>query len=328
MEALRTKDKLGRRLRYSGRQSTGAFVKCTPADIEGVFKPLQRHGILPSNYLFEFRKALTNTVNRNEFQRRLKNFYNEENTAHGGPYLDRPTAQAASPYADWQFLSYTLDTAAHRALEAADARHTYASQADKGWYGHQHMTACITASIELAALKCGLAYGDQESILTHARCPETTRKLPRPIELHLGERTLYDMTTGRAKTVRTSIIPDQLFKIVYPDNIKFFVLEADRATEDYETVYEKLRRWAYAITHDRHRLQWGTPSLIILIVTTSEHRMRRYMEKLARITDDTGPFLFKALPAFQGAWKVPSVMYDLVDAPWHRADGSLFDISC
>lgn len=315
------KDTLGRRRRYAGRQSTGKLVKHTPRDIV-IFEKLQRHGILPSHYLFEFTKHLCR--NRNEFRHRLKDLYNEDRTSHGGPYLDRPARQQFSPDAPWQHLSYILDKAAYRALEAAGRQYRYAKHADQGWYPHQQMTAAITGSLELATIKHGLRYGDQEEIFSHRLCPEATRKLPMPLALTIGVRDAYTRAGAVRRMVET-IIPDQLFRITYPDNIKFFALEADRASEDYETVREKLRRWIEVLRLGVHRRQWATPSLIVLMVTTSEYRMNRIMAMLAAMTKDTEPFLFKYKAEFGEAWRVPPVMYDLLETPWRRVDGT-FDI--
>jgi hypothetical protein len=37
-----------------------------------------------------------------------------------------------------------------------------------------------------------------------------------------------------SRRTRETIIPDQLFRITYPNSIKLFVLEVDRASEDFE----------------------------------------------------------------------------------------------
>jgi len=339
MEQLQTEtrdsrtDRLNRRKRHHGRQPKGKTVLTPASDVTGIFEPLQRHGILPSNYLDAFRAALVKHVNRNGLQKRLGNLYHENYGAYGVPALDRPAAQWASPEADYQHISYVLAEGGYRALTKAGTRYEYASQADKGWYDHQHMTGCITGSIELATLKHGTIYGDQEAIFTHEKCPQSTRDMTRPIELVLGERTGFDRRTGRPKTVKHTIIPDQLFRITYPpkNNVKIFALETDCATEDYETVYEKIRRWVTVLKEEIHTKQWGTPSLIVLIVTTNDARMRKFMAFAKQHAGQDAwlleHLLFKAEPIFSGAWKVPPILYGLYEEPWLRADGSTFDIS-
>lgn len=46
----------------------------------------------------------------------------------------------------------------------------------------------------------------------------------------------------------------------------------------------------------------GMPSLIVLMVTTSDYRMKRIMAMLGAMTTDTEPFLFKHRPEFGEAW--------------------------
>lgn len=317
----RLRDTLGRRRRYAGRQPSGKFVKHTPRDLV-IFEKLQRHGILPSHYLFEFTKHLGR--DRNDFQHRLKHLYNEDRTSHGGPYLDRPARQQFTPDAGWQHLSYILDKAGYRALEAAGKRNLYAKQADQGWYPHQQMTGAITASLELATIKHGLRYGDQEEIFRHRLCPESTRLSSMPLSLTIAEREVQTKT-GVSRRGPETIISDQLFRITYPDNIKFFVLEADRASEDFETIRGKLRRWIEVLRLGIHRKHWGTPSLIVLMVTTSDYRMKRIMSMLDAMTTNTEPFLFTCKPVFGDAWHVPAVMYDLLETPWHCVRGT-FDL--
>ena len=82
-------DSLSRRLRHE-RQSTGKRITPTEADIL-TFEVLHRHGPLPSTYIHEFTKHLRRSEARTKD--RLGSLYHEDNTPHGGPYLDRPWRQ-------------------------------------------------------------------------------------------------------------------------------------------------------------------------------------------------------------------------------------------
>ncbi|WIM10542.1 hypothetical protein [Enhydrobacter sp.] len=53
--------------------------------------------------------------------------------------------------------------------------------------------------------------------------------------------------------------------------------------------------------------------------------MKRIMAMLDAMTSDTEPFLFKYKADFGEAWRVPPVMYDLLETPWHRVR-STFDL--
>ena len=109
------------------------------------------------------------------------------------------------------------------------------SKPTRAGYPHEQMTDAITGSLGLAAIKHGLVYGDQEEISdigSVRRRPGSSRC---PCHSSLANGRL-NMRAGKLRRIQDTIIPDQLFRITYPDNIKFFVLEADRASEDYETV--------------------------------------------------------------------------------------------
>ena len=72
-----------------------------------------------------------------------------------------------------------------------------------------------------------------------------------PLSLIIGEREAYTRA-GKLRRIQDTVIPEQLFRITYPDNIKFFVLEAYRASEDYET---SARSFAAGL------MSWGTRSI-------------------------------------------------------------------
>lgn len=312
------KDSLGRRKRYAGRQPKGEKVKLLDTYVDGIFMPLQRHGILGSNYLHEFRMAITGRRDRYTLLDILRKMYNETK------WIDRPKGQKKADGSDYQNLAYVLDEAGYQAL--GSKIYQYGQRADLGWFHHQWMTSSITASIELTCFKYNFGYGDQEAILTHALCPDETRNLERPLELHLRQIKIYDRKTGAPKMVWETVIPDQLFKIEYPTNIKFFALEADRASEDHDTIKEKLRKWVYALEHEIPRKQWGTPSLIVLVVTTDEKRMRKMMGFLRELTDDTDPFLFQYEEHFADSFTTPPVMPKFLEEKWYRADGTMFSL--
>ncbi len=84
-----------------------------------------------------------------------------------------------------------------------------------GPYLHRFMTACITASIELACRDHGFKYLSQADIFGHRKCPPELAEAEHPLGLPCGDGI---------------IIPDQLFGIDYGGKFRFFALEADRKT--------------------------------------------------------------------------------------------------
>ena len=55
------------------------------------FEVLHRHGPLPSTFIHQFTKHVRRSEGRTK--ERLGHLYHEDNTPHGGPYLDRPWQQ-------------------------------------------------------------------------------------------------------------------------------------------------------------------------------------------------------------------------------------------
>ena len=304
-------DTANRRLRHVGRQPIGGKVILTPKDL-ALFAVLQRHGSLPTSYLHAFTAGAYNG-----HQKRLTKLYNERDTLHGGAYLERPWQQFQSFNARYQPVIYELTDAARLALADDDRRDRYA-QPITGHYVHRFMTACITASIELAAVAAGFRFISQEEILRHPKCPESTRRSKNPLAL---------------PALSSTLIPDQLFGIEYDGKFRFYALEADR---NHETIASrelaknsygrKIHAYAEVFASQSYRTMWGLPNLLVLTVTTNPAHMNGMIDYVKSVAPDTRPFLFKCKADFGRDWRVPGVMPDLVSEPWQRA-GSAFSLS-
>src|ERR1019366_7059934 len=154
-------DTLSRRPRY-GRISTGRRVAPTEADVL-TFEVLHRHGPLPSTFIHEFTKHIRRSETRTK--ERLGHLYHEDNTPHGGPYLDRPWQQWQTMDARYQPAVSQISAYAEQALHERGLF----SGASNAWVGNQYphkfMVACITASIELATKDDpGLRFISQQEI--------------------------------------------------------------------------------------------------------------------------------------------------------------------
>jgi hypothetical protein len=317
MPSKQKKDALNRRSRFAGRQPSGKKIILGDRDFR-YFEVLERHGPLPSTYLY----ALTCDLARNHkgHQQRLTELYNEDNTPHRGFYLERPEQQYASMNARYQPMSYELTEQGRQALR----HHGIPRQmweAPNGPYLHRFMTACITASIELACQKLGFKYLSQADIFAHRKCPPELKEAEHPLGLPCGDGV---------------IIPDQLFGIDYGGKFRFFVLESDRKTETIvstkaiaKSFANKLRRYQYVLEHQTYREVWGIPALTVMIVTVSEPHMRTMIDQLGIYAKDdkiANRFIFKSKPEFGKYWTVPNIMNALVSDPWARVGTSL-DIS-
>ena len=309
-------DALNRRNRFAGRQPTGKRIILQERDFQ-CFAALERHGALPSTYLYEFTKDTAR--NFKGFQQRLTDLYNEDNTPHHGFYLERPEQQYASINARYQPMTYDLTANAKRALrDRGIPEHIFESP--NGPYLHRFMTACLTASMELAVRTAGFRYISQAEIFTHSKCPKAilTREHPLAVPCSSG-----------------CIIPDQLFGIDYGGSYRFFVLEADRKTESVvskkasiKAYAKKLESYLEVLRDQSFRDVWGIPSLSIMTVTTSNAHMQTMIDALGDLAEsqETARFLFKTQPQFGKYWTVPSVLSGLFTDPWQRV-GAPLDIS-
>lgn len=301
-------DTLNRRSRFAGRQPTGKRVILQERDF-ALFAALERHGPLPSTYLYEFTRDAAR--NFKGFQQRLTDLYNEDNTSHRGFYLDRPEQQNASINARYQPMSYELTEDGHRALRDKGLPDQM-WEAPNGPYLHRFMTACLTASMELAVTRAGFRYLSQADIFSHPKCPDGV--MERDHHLALPHRD-------------GDIIPDQLFGIDYGGKYRFFALEADRKTETVvstrklaKSFARKLEAYADILERQSYRESWGIPTLNIVIVTTSEAHMKTMIAALDDLAQPriAARFLFKTRPEFGKYWTVPPAMTGLFADPWSR----------
>lgn len=314
MPAKLKKDALNRRSRFAGRQPTGKRMILGERDFR-YFEVLERHGPLPSTYLY----ALTRDLARNYkfHQQRLTELYNEDNTPHRGFYLERPEQQYASMNARYQPLAYELTDLGVQALR----QHGVPRQMwemPNGPYLHRFMTACITASIELSCLDLGLKYLSQADIFGHRNCPPELADAEHPLGLPCGDGI---------------IIPDQLFGIDYGGKFRFFALEADRKTETIvstkaiaKSFAAKFRRYEHVLEYQTFRKVWGIPTLSVMVVTVSEAHMRNMICQVDDNIHDrkvASRFLFKFRPEFGKYWSVPGDMTDLLTGAWERVGTGL-----
>lgn len=278
-----------------------------------IFGAIERHGPLPSRYLYEFVRRERRDYSH--FQKRLTEFYNGD---EGGPYLARPPQQFAAYAARYQHLVYDLTPRARHALAEAGGPDPAAPSTTSSFV-HQLMQACVCASFELSAASHGLRYISRTDILRHPRFPATSRAGHQPFAL---------LSPGRER----SLIPDDVFGLEYPDQgFRFFALEIDRNTEsitrtrlDQTAFARKVEGYLQTLSTKMHLAQWGLPNLHILTVTTNARHAENLRAYVARTAPAAlaGRFAFMAEPSFGANWRVPQVVLSqLVREPWMTPAG-------
>ena len=108
-------DALGRRTRLEPT-TTGKSITLQPADLLW-FRKLYEHGLLTSSFLLAYSQRLR--LSQKRATERLTDLFNEDNTKHGGRYLERPPQQFRTIDSRYNQLVYDLRKPAIVALKEA-----------------------------------------------------------------------------------------------------------------------------------------------------------------------------------------------------------------
>ncbi|MBO9714247.1 replication-relaxation family protein [Sphingomonas sp.] len=296
------KDALGRRRRVAPPNPSSGRLVLTEADYL-IFDAIDRHGPLPSHYLYEFTKHLRR--DRSHLQNRLTEFYNGD---AGGSYLVRPPQQFASYHARYQHLVYDLAPRAS-AILAERSPSLAPRRADP--FVHRLMGACVGASFELTAPALGLRYISQREILAHPKAA-AARASANPLAIQTPAGTL---------------IPDGLFGLEYPGKgFRFFAVEIDRNTESIErrnlaqsSFARKIAGYLAILRTQAYRERWGVPNLHVLTATTSAAHARALLAHIGRHAGDAEAARFgvAVVSGFGAHWRAPSkVLSGVLTGAW------------
>jgi len=316
------RDALSRRSRVRPF-STGKRVTLTARDLLWLRK-LHQHGPMPTSFLQAFASDTHKSEKR--AKERLTDLFHEANTAHGGAYLIRPPQQFHTIDSRHNQLVHDIAPAGEAALKGKGLWSERGVIRSGPWL-HQFMVSCITASVELATLsRPDLVYIPQHDILTRA---ETQLRYP---------TTIKDPATGRS--IRKDLIPDALFGLKYRtddgDRFRFFIVEADRATEPArssnwrrKSLEGSLLQYREYVGARRYRdhLNLTAPLLVLLVVPS-----RKQLDRMIALTDAvSGPcgnpyVLFAMCDSFGPVFRPPHPMSELLVAEWQRAGTTTFRI--
>lgn len=310
-------DAIGRRSSHE-RQSTGKRVRLSERDLLWLEK-LYQHGPLPTSYLLAYTNALR--ANDKRQKERLGDLFHEENTEHGGAYLDRPPQQFATLKAGYNQLVHQVAPAGLKALKAVG--HAHEPSGHQGPWVHRHMVACVTASIELATLKRpDISFIPQHQILERANAT-----LNWPVRIKDG---------ASGQLVRKDLKPDGLFGLTYHtkqgDKYRFFIVEADRGTEpvtsrnwnrkSFERHLGQYEAYIAGKAYQEHLKLTGNLLVLNVVPDIERHKlMRRQTEKqLGTCTYQ----LFHTFHDFAAPWRPPEPNHALLESAWLRVGYSDF----
>ncbi|WP_028795334.1 replication-relaxation family protein [Thalassobaculum salexigens] len=303
------RDVIGRR-RRDRRSPEGKVKKSTERSLIW-FEKLHRHGPLPSTFLHAYTEHLCR--NAAWARRELADLFHED-SVHGGPYLDRPWQQFDTMDARHHDLVYDLTEAAEDAL-AETGRFRANTQAPGGPWVHRHMVACITASIELAALaRDDIRFIFQDEIV------KGPLRTPVPY-------------THNGRTETRDLVPDAVFALAYRtpagERYRHFALEADRGTEpgrsnsfDRKSQLRTVLQYRTYVGEGQYKTHLGVSApMLVLTVTASSGRLGNLIELVAK-TSETGRnsfMLFQHLPQFGRYFTPPKPVPSLLSSAWRRA---------
>lgn len=306
-------DCLGRRSRL-GATSTGKRITLQDRDILWLQK-LQEHGPLPSSFLLHYAKHIRR--NEKRARERLCDLFHEDNTPDGGPYLVRPPQQFRTIDSRYNQLVYDLAPAGWRALENREKDDSKRAAPSGPWL-HRFMTACITASIELACLgRNDVSYIPQSEILKRAKA-----------ELRCSV-TIIDPDTKRQMV--KDLIPDALFGLCYHmpagDRFRFFAVEADRATEpttssnwNRKSFLRNLMQYDAYVAGSLYRKHLRlTAPLMVLTISSDAKRTERMVDVTAKRYPAGNAFmLFQTWEDFGLIFRPPRTQSSLLMGDWVR----------
>lgn len=302
-------DSLGRRSPQQP-QSSGKRITATTHDLN-LFERLLWHGPLPTPYLLAFSTQFGHqSIGR--ARDRLTDLFHEENTPHGGRYLDRPKAQFPKLPGGFIPRNHTMvyEPTRHSLAALREAGRFVHTKHD-GWWEHQLTLACVTASIDLATL----AQREVSFIPRHEA---------------IGSRALATTVpiVNNGRTYSGKLCPDSLFGIRYgADKYLYCAVEVDRSTEmiadpsfKRKSFLRSLLQYRQLIGTNLYQQAYGLQGgLIVLMLTTSERQLDRMLALTGEISQGRGNtfMFFKCLPDISQLIATPHP--SLLEAAWLRA---------
>lgn len=249
-----------------------------------LFELLNRHGPLPSHYLYQLTRHLKEGKELTSFLERVRTLY------HGAGdtfYLSRPTWQGDNPA---RKIIYELAPAAISVLKERDIPiiHRHGGHANDGPI-HDFMGACCMASLQVFIEAQRHEYRDLTAILRHKNCPPDADPLSIPVD-------------------DKALEPDAFFA-VKPD---FYAVEWDRNKETIQdtpaahTSYgRKLKKYIRAFETEAFEKHYGIhrPPKVITITTNRAHM--RNMQRYARSIKAPDRFIFSCVEGFGPNWRIP-----------------------
>lgn len=253
---------------------------------------IARHGPQSSVYLHE----LTGDTHRSK-----DTTLRDLQKLRAGGFLCLPPQQRQVERAEFNPYIYDLTDRGRACLR--DHGFSVPSRPVSGPWPHQHLTACVTAAIDIAAARAGVRYIPRHEILARKGAA---------LGIPVNGRTL---------------IPDQLFALDYGGSYRAFVLEVDRGTEpvtaraDRRTIAGLLESYQAVFRNHAVATHYGLRCPVAaLIACSTAGRARAIREGAAALGDPLAGVLLVATVG-DGAGRQ---LADLYPHGWERPSGQAF----
>lgn len=222
-------------------------------------------------------------------------------------YLYRPDAQWHHRNCMYNYVWYIITPKGRKEI---DKQRVVTQIEGHSNFMHDAFGVCNSlASLYLGALENGYTPITWEDVLDRLQCPPA-RPFDLPAVIH-----------GKSTYAR----PDGYFGLLRGTVASHFFLEVERGngverrTMQLSSFAKKLAAYKYISDHKTYKDKLGLPNMRVLIVTTSEERMRSMM----KLTEETiGPsklFLFAWVSGLGWEIKKPEKYPDLFNIEWQRA---------
>ena len=308
-------------------KATTGRVGVTEDDKRFLFEPLTRYGFLPTKHLIAIDRRHHTTT-----RSRLKKYFQE---TEKWPLRNKPIIRHTDA------LRYSINAQAHYYRGPATFRDLNTPLQLQKWIeattigprfnDHDVLLSCSIADIEIATKKAGLRFISHLEILKGAS--EKAQKAENPFEIPVGP-IAWNFKSGRRTIAKTTLIPDAIFGIEYPEGIRFYAAEFDRGNETYIPTHSLddtswLRKMlCYQAIKPTINEYLGIPKLYVLAAMRTQLKAKNLLAAIAKVypsgTDMFAVGLAKEIGAFSRI-SAPDDYYFTMD--WQRVNNPSINLS-
>jgi hypothetical protein len=310
------KDKCNRRIGFV-RQPKGKYILLSTNEYM-TLEWMHRHGgyaTTPFIHRFNSLMGFTKSKDCRTTSYRFCNLFHEDDTDHGGPYIDWPYQQTHGVnYPDSKYRTHRTSKFAIEALKEAYLYHENIPEPSSSHW-HDILRSACTQSIDLACME----KPDEYRFMHHDTVINNViAKTGGPPSFKVGKERF---------------VPDAMFGIHYlkQNTVRLFALEADMGTKSIESKGTKVRDIKTTLELYRQYIKGGlykkdfafSGGFFLNMITINPTHMKKIMD----VATEEPFLLFNWAPHFVFDRKPPEPMLWLFTDSYDRQGHEPFDIS-